>query len=97
MLNQPLLDKILASKGRQAEEKATVYSRVHIAGQSQKAYTIKHRAVHGWDFDHLRDIGVLTKENVEYGNDIRLSTCMYARPWSYFKARVYITRAYLEA
>jgi len=71
-----LLDKILASKGRQAEEKATVYSRVHIAGQSQKAYTIKHRAVHGWDFDHLRDIGVLTKENVEYGNDI--SGCPHA-------------------
>ena len=79
-LNQPLLDQILAGKGRQGEELATVYSKVHITGQSQKAYTIKNRAVLGWDFDRLRDIGVLTKANVEYGTDFSgcLHACMHA-------------------
>ena len=43
-----------------------MFSRVNISGKSNKAYTIRHSAVHGWNFDKLRDIGAFTQEHVEY-------------------------------
>jgi len=67
VLSQPVLDDILQRKGKDKEEKETVFSRMRIAGQSKRSYTIKHRAVHTWNFDHLKKIGVFTKETVEYG------------------------------
>ena len=67
VLSQPVLDDILARRGKHLEEKETVFSRVHIDGQSKKSYTIKLQAMHAWNFDKLREVGIFTKEHVEYG------------------------------
>jgi hypothetical protein len=67
VLSQQVLDNILSRKGKQLEERETVFSRIFVDGPSEKCHTIKLQAVTTWNVEKQKELGVFARENVQYG------------------------------